>query len=224
MPGVLLLGLLASAAFGQAPGLAGSGVADAFRLGSLTLSLPAGQSVGPRRAGALCLPAGGIAWREARPDGDEAREAVVRALGTAGLEVRPADLAAVDDVTPARYGLKGEVVALRLSACVPPGGLGRLISRSHTVKGEGSIAVRWTVIDRRTQEVTRRLSCVGFPYRDSQGSLIDMTLAGLTAAALDLAAGVRGTASGQATAGDAFCRAAGERAGATPRSDMGRVG
>ena len=130
---------------------------DAYRLASLTFHLPAGQSVGPKRAGALCIPAGGIAWRDARPDGDDARASVVRALTGAGLAVRPADLAAADDDTPARFRIAGEVVALRLSACVPPSGLGRLLNRSHTIKGDGRIAVRWTVTDRTTRTDTVRV-------------------------------------------------------------------
>ena len=168
--GAVVLGavlLFGPAAFAQSAGGAGQGGGDAYRLAALTFRLPAGESVGSKRSGALCLPAGRIAWREARPEGDEAREAVGRALGGAGLAVRPADVAAVDDDTPARFRVAGEVRGLKLSACVPPGGLGRLINHSHTVKGEGGIAVRWTVTERSGQPTTRT-SCVAFTYRGAR--------------------------------------------------------
>lgn len=207
-PGFAGLGWLAIIAGGAAGAQQPAVASDDYRIASLTFRLPAGQSVGPKRAGALCIPAGGIAWREARPDGDDARGAVVRALTGVGLGVRPADLAAADDDTPARFRIAGEVVALRLSACVPPGGLGRLLNHSHTVKGDGSIAVRWTVTDRATRQVTARVSCVAFPYRSDTGLLSDMTLAGLAAAAHDLGAGLGGGGSTGASAGEEFCRAA----------------
>lgn len=154
----------------------------------LSVLIKSGEGVGAKRSGSLCLPAGGLVWREVKPDADEIITALVGRLRASGLDVRRQDDSVdLGTVAPAVL-VTGELLAIKVNACVPPGGLGRLLNRSTTVKGGGSIHVRWSV---QTPENPGRVwtlqSCPTFNYREKKGSLADLVLAGVSQATDDLA-------------------------------------
>lgn len=193
-----MIGLLLVAA------AASPAAAPVWRVAPVVLPLPAGAAIGPKRSGTLCLPAGSIHWREAKPEEGEARAALAEGLRAGGLVT-------ADPGNP--FGDGGEAdravrVALhgvRLSACVPPDGLGRVLNRSRAIKGDGVIAVGWQAFARgRTAATDGGEACVAFGYREGIGTLARMVLVGLRAAGERIATGLRG---GTAPVDDARCGA-----------------
>ena len=99
------------------------------------------------------------------------------------------------------------VRGLHVTACVPPGGLGRLVNRSHAIKGDGLIAIEWRVYVRGTDDptVTRR-TCTAFAYHGDPGALTDVTLAGLRSATAKFAEALNAGSSGASVEEDEACR------------------
>ena len=163
----------------------------AYVVRPVTFLLRAGDVVGPKRLGSLCLPSGSVSWQEAKPDGYEARLAIAQGLRDGGLDVAPDE----DDGPDPAHGqamISAVVQAIRLSACVPPGGLGRLLNHSRTIKGQGVIAIRWRVQTGLGAAATEVSTCTPFPFRQLRGSIADATMSGLTIAATALARHVNG--------------------------------
>lgn len=188
MTGVGLLAILAAAQPTSA---------QVYKITPVSFDMSAGDMVGAKRSGSLCLPAGAIAWREAKPDAVDAREAVTQAARKAGLSVGAADNPFEEGVTGFDRAIRVRVRGLHVNACVPPGGLGRLMNRSRAVKGDGVIAIEWRVYARGTDDpVMTRRTCTAFTYRGDPGALTDMTLQALRSAtakfAVSLAAGGSG--------------------------------
>lgn len=172
--------------------LARPGAPDLYRIAPVAVDLRAGDSVGPKRSGSLCLPAGSIAWRDAKPDDGEARAALAAGLRAGGLAVVDPDNPFGDAASADRV-IRTRVRGIRLSACGPPGGLGRLMNRSYAIHGDGLIAVEWRTYARGQDEpVMTGRSCVAFTYQEHEGALVRMTLAGLRAAGGEEATALRG--------------------------------
>lgn len=179
-----------------------------FGVTSVSFDIAAGDRVGVRRSGSFCLPAGTIGWRDAKPDMNDARETIASASRDAGVAVRAPDNPFGQGASGVDRAIVVRVKAVHLSACVPPGGLGRLLNRSRVVRGSGQIAVAWRVFGREQDApMVEAVTCTAFTYRGDPGTLAEMTLEGLRLAATRFAAGLReGPPSAAGAKGDS-CRA-----------------
>ncbi|WP_425230281.1 hypothetical protein [Sphingomonas sp.] len=186
-----------------------------YRVEPLAIDTRVADVVGPRRSGSLCLPAGSIAWREARPEPREAREAFAAGLRAGGLTVADTGNPFAEGGRGADRAIRAGLRGVRLSACVPPGGLGRLLNHSHAVKGDGLVAMSWRVYARdQDAPVVAGVTCVAFAYREARATLMTMTLAGIEAAGRHIAADV--LADGRLRAGEEEgCRRLSDQSGAT---------
>lgn len=179
-----------------------------YRIASVTLDLRNGDGVGPKRSGSLCLPAGSIAWREARPDEAESRDALAQGLRAGGLAIadpgNPFGDGGGGGSAGADRAVRVALQGVRLSACVPPGGLGRVLNHSHAIKGDGVIAVGWQAFARGQAGPTGGgEACVAFAYREEVGTLPRMVLVGLRTVGVQVAAAIQG---GPVGAQDERCR------------------
>lgn len=191
------------AAVGQAALTAG----PAYKVAPVTFDLSASDTVGAKRSGSLCLPAGGVAWRDAKPDAIDAREAVTQAARRAGLNVGAADNPFEEGVTGFDRAIRVQVRGMHLTACVPPGGLGRLVNRSHLIKGDGVIAIEWRVYARGQDDpLMTGHTCTAFNYRGDPGALTDMTLEGLRSATGRFVAGLMAGKAEPVAIEDEACR------------------
>ena len=202
--------LLAAAVQAQAQAGAPAGRLDSGRLytvAPVTFDLRAEETVGAKRSGSLCLPAGSIRWRDAKPDGADAREAVALAARGAGLSVGAADNPFDQGVTGVDRAIRVRMRGLHLTACVPAGGLGRLVRRSMLVKGDGLIALEWRIYARNQDApVATGQTCTAVTYRGDPGALDRMTLTGIGAATTRFVAELKHVAAGPITIEDDGCR------------------
>lgn len=153
-----------------------------YRLEPLLIDPRIADAIGPRRSGTLCLPAGSIDWREARPDPADIRAAFAAGLRAGGLVIADFGNPFGEVGRGADRAIRVELRGVRLSACVPPGGWGRLFNHSHQVKGDGLVAVAWRVYTRvEAAPVSIGAACVAFVFREREATLRSMTLAGLQA-------------------------------------------
>lgn len=144
---------------------------------SVRFDIPSAARVGRRSAGLLCLPAGPIVWRDARPDAGELRTAFDRDLPGVGA------------------ALSARVTGVRIDGCVPRYGPIGLGTRGVS-KAAGAIAIEW----RDGREPPSR-ECVSFRFTGaaSFGAVIAGAVAAAAARRLGRAAvegGVRLTGTG----------------------------
>ncbi|WP_174279767.1 hypothetical protein [Sphingomonas bacterium] len=162
-----------------------------YRVEPLAIDARVADVIGPKRSGSLCLPAGSIAWREARPDPADAREAFATGLRVGGIGAGDTGNPFSESGRGATRAIRASLRGVRLSACVPPGGLGRLLNRGQSVKGDGVMAVTWRVYARsQDAPILTGATCVTFAYRQERATLPSMTLAGFEAAGRQVAADV----------------------------------
>ena len=192
-----------------------SAQAPTYRVEPLTFDARVADTVGPKRSGSLCFPAGSIAWREARPEVGDAKDAFAAGLRAGGLATVDMGNPFGDSARSADRAIRASVRGVRLSACVPPGGWGRVLTHSQAVKGDGVIAITWRAYARgQDAPVTAGPTCVTFIYNEPRATLALMTLAGLQAAGRQVATDVLAGGKLKATE-EENCRRLSERPGST---------
>jgi hypothetical protein len=144
----------------------------------------------------MCLPNGRLRWSEIDPDPRRVAAIAIRALREQGLQ---ADLP-VDDriggVPPANERtILGDVVAAEANVCARQVGVPRLIKVTRTLKGRGTITVRWRVHRPGEREpLATYLTCAAFAIdgvAEEQDRLLE---GGIAATAADLARALGGNA------------------------------
>lgn len=94
------------------------------------------RDLGPKRAGALCLPSGSVSWSDIGPSEPESPTSILRSL----LADRPTSPISVV-----------EIVHLRVSACSKK----YLFGQTGMISGTGEITLAWTIAGRAEPLVTR---------------------------------------------------------------------
>lgn len=131
--------------------------------------------VGKRGSGAICAPAGGIAWRDVVPDPARAADRISGALNQAGITVATTDEA---EDAPAAGRIVARVEALTIEACTPHFGIVRMVG-GQLLKGQGELVLAWQVrgaAGSSTHTVASR-----FAFRGSRLALRDALLDGIAA-------------------------------------------
>lgn len=127
--------------------------------------------VGARRAGALCLPAGAIRWRDAKPDAQAAREAMLQRLHA----VDPANVyrnPVFERLPDTRFRLAATVTAVHIDGCEKRWMLPMLARGPAAVDGIVGVTVRWQVFDRDDRAVIAERSVVS-TYRFAHARELD---------------------------------------------------
>ena len=157
-----------------------SAQAPTYRVEPLTFDARVADTVGPKRSGSLCLPAGSVAWREARPEVGDARDAFAAGLRAGGVATVDMGNPFGESARSPDRAIRASVRAVPLRACVPPGGWGRVLTHSQAVKGDGVIAITWRAYARgQDAPIAAGPTCVTFTYNELRATLALMTLAGL---------------------------------------------
>lgn len=137
--------------------------------------------IGGRRTGVLCGPAGSTRWRDAAPDAARAADALAAALRAQGRDAVTADEVQDMRLDP-RWRLVVRITSARLDACVPQGGLARLVGGRRTLKANGTVTVHWQLIDRGDASRTTEGDATATVDDRASSSLAQMTEHALTMA------------------------------------------
>ena len=135
--------------------------------------LPSARVVGVKKAGLVCLPSGSITYGEVSPDPNEAASYVTAELRSRGIDVYESPKSWAESPSiDSTYVLVGEIKALKINACTPQWGVGKLVTGKRTSKGSGSLTVDWAVYVRASRaKVFSTTEERNFAFKVPSGSL-----------------------------------------------------